>query len=204
MEKMPRPEKPGHFNGRLSAGLSHTMSAFVTADTHFGHSKSLTFIRPDGENLRPFDSVEEMDEHMINNWNRVVNKGDTVYHLGDVVIPRPSLSILERLNGRKILVRGNHDQGPLKDFSRHFEDVRGAFFHPGDSTMPGGLIFTHIPVHPSCLSGHYIGNVHGHLHCHQVFDNGDVDKRYFNACVERNDFTPVPFENIKAHFRNIR
>lgn len=179
------------------------MSAFITADTHFGHSKSLTFIQPDGSRLRPFDSVEEMDEHMVSNWNSVVNKGDTVYHLGDVVIPRPSLSTLGRLNGRKILIRGNHDLGPLKDFSKHFEDVRGAFFHPGDSTMRGGLIFTHIPVHPSCLSGHYLGNVHGHLHCHQIFDNGDVDKRYFNACVERNDFTPVPFDKIKAHFKNI-
>lgn len=163
----------------------------------------LTFIKPDGEDLRPFSSVEEMDEHMVDNWNKVVNKGDTVYHLGDVVIPRPSLSILERLNGRKILIRGNHDQGPLKDFSRYFEDVRGAFFHPGDSTMRGGLIFTHIPVHPSCLSGHYLGNVHGHLHCHLIFDNGDVDKRYFNACVERNDFTPVALEEIKTHFKNI-
>jgi calcineurin-like phosphoesterase family protein len=110
------------------------------------------------------------------------------------------LKILERLNGRKILIRGNHDQGALKDYSKHFEDVRGAFFHPGDSTMRGGLIFTHIPVHPSCLSGHYLGNVHGHLHCHQVTLDGQVDRRYFNACVERNNFTPVPFDDVKAYF----
>lgn len=180
------------------------MSAFVTADSHFGHAKSLTFLKPDGDRLRPFDSVEEMDEHMIDNWNRVVNKGDTVYHLGDVVIPRPSLSILERLNGRKILIRGNHDQGPLKDFSRHFEDVRGAFFHPGDSTMRGGLIFTHVPVHPSCLSGHYLGNVHGHLHSNLIrLVDGTPDPKYFNACVEVNNFTPVPLEEIKTHFKNI-
>lgn len=177
------------------------MSAFVTADTHLGHSKSLSFVRPDGEPLRPFSSVEEMDETIIENWNRVIGVKDTVYHLGDVVIPRASLKLLDRLRGRKILIRGNHDQGALKDYSKYFEDVRGAFFHPGDSTMRGGLIFTHIPVHPSCLTGHYLGNVHGHLHCHQVMDNGQVDKRYFNACVERNDFAPVPFEKIKAYFK---
>lgn len=181
------------------------MSAFVTADTHFGHVKSLTFIKPDGKNLRPFDSVEEMDEYMVNNWNRVVHKRDTIYHLGDVVIPRASLSILERLNGRKILIRGNHDHGRLKDFSKYFEDVRGAFFHGGDSTMRGGLIFTHIPVHPACLSGHYLGNVHGHLHSNFVLDsNGLPDPKYFNACVEPNNFTPVPFDEIKAYFRSIR
>lgn len=177
------------------------MSAFVTADTHWGHAKSLSFLQPDGALLRPFSSVEEMDETMVERWNATVGKKDTIYHLGDIVIPRASLQILARLNGRKILIRGNHDQGPLKDYTPYFEDVRGAFFHPGDSTMRGGLIFTHIPVHPSCLSGHYLGNVHGHLHCHQIFLDGQVDKRYFNCCVERNGFAPVALEDIKAYFK---
>jgi calcineurin-like phosphoesterase family protein len=122
--------------------------------------------------------------------------------LGDVIIPRKSLPILERLNGRKILIKGNHDQHvKLSEWAKYFEDVRGAFFHPGDSTMRGGLIFTHVPVHPSCLSGHYLGNVHGHLHCHSVMlDNGEKDKRYFNSCVEQHDFTPVALDDIKAYF----
>jgi calcineurin-like phosphoesterase family protein len=133
------------------------MSAFVTADTHFGHAKSLSFMQPDGSPLRPFSSCEEMDETMVERWNATVGKKDTVYHLGDVIIPRKSLPILERLNGRKILIKGNHDQHvKLSEWAKYFEDVRGAFFHPGDSTMRGGLIFTHVPVHPSCLSGHYL------------------------------------------------
>ena len=173
---------------------------FVTADTHFGHKKSLEFIRPDGESLRPFSSVEEMDETMVENWNRVVTRHDTIYHLGDVVIPRPSLKILDRLNGRKILIRGNHDQGPLKDFSSYFEDVRGAFFLQPGSNFMGGLIFTHIPVHPDCLSGHYRGNVHGHLHCHLAMKDGQVDLRYFNACVERNNFAPVALDTILNYY----
>lgn len=182
--------------------LIEMANIFVTADTHFGHAKSLSFVRPDGEALRPFSSAEEMDETMINNWNSVVSKYDTIYHLGDVVIPRPSLKILARLNGRKILIRGNHDQGHLKDFSQYFEDVRGAFFFRPGSDFLGGLIFTHIPVHPSCLSGHYKGNVHGHLHCHLIYTSeGQVDTRYFNACVERNNFTPVPIDKIKQYFK---
>lgn len=175
-------------------------SIFFTADTHFGHAKSLSFLKPDGELLRPFASCEEMDETMVENWNLVVGKHDTIYHLGDVVIPRPSLKILDRLNGRKILIRGNHDQGPLKDFSQYFEDVRGAFFYKPGSQFLGGLVLTHIPVHPDCLSGHYRGNVHGHLHCHQVMVNGEVDRRYFNACVERNNFTPVALDTILDYF----
>ena len=181
------------------------MSAFLTSDTHFGHAKMIDFVRPDGEPLRPFASCEEMDETIIERWNAKVGKRDTVYHLGDVVIPRASLKLLSRLNGRKILIRGNHDQGALKDYLPYFEDVRGAFFHPCDSTFPGGLIFTHVPVHPSCLSGHYTGNVHGHLHCHRILDdNGQVDKRYFSACLETNDFAPIEFERVKDYFRDSR
>lgn len=178
------------------------MSAFVTADSHFGHAKSLSFLQPDGSPLRPFSSCEEMDETMVERWNATVGKKDTIYHLGDVIIPRSSLSILGRLNGRKILIKGNHDQHvKLSEWAKYFEDVRGAFFHPGDSTMRGGLIFTHVPVHPSCLSGHYWGNVHGHLHCHQIIDDGKVDRRYYNACVERHNFAPVELEDIKAFFK---
>jgi calcineurin-like phosphoesterase family protein len=57
------------------------MSAFVIADTHWGHAKSLSFIQPDGSPLRPFDSVEEMDETMVERWNATVGKKDTIYHL---------------------------------------------------------------------------------------------------------------------------
>jgi calcineurin-like phosphoesterase family protein len=178
------------------------MSAFVTADTHFGHAKSLSFMQSDGSPLRPFSSCEEMDETMVERWNATVGKKDTIYHLGDVIIPRSSLSILGRLNGRKILIKGNHDQHvKLSEWAKYFEDVRGAFFHPGDSTMRGGLIFTHVPVHPSCLSGHYLGNVHGHLHCHQIIDDGKVDRRYYNCCVERHNFSPVALDEIKAFFK---
>jgi calcineurin-like phosphoesterase family protein len=181
------------------------MSAFVTADLHLGHSKSLGFLRPNGERLRPFDSVEEMDEYMVDNWNRVVDNKSTVYLLGDAVIPRKSLLTLERLKGRKILIRGNHEILNVKEYCKYFEDVRGAFYHPCDSTLPGGVIMTHIPVHPSCLSGPCLANIHGHIHSHLIQGaDGLPDLKYFNACVEHHDFTPVPFDTVKEYFKNNR
>jgi calcineurin-like phosphoesterase family protein len=177
------------------------MTAFVIADTHWGHAKSLTFLTRDGERLRPFDSVEEMDELMVENWNKVVNNTDTVYHLGDVVIPRASLKLLGRLKGRKILIRGNHDRFKLKDYAEHFEDIRGAHYHQPGSTFLGGLIMTHIPVHPENLQGHYRGNIHGHLHLYKVMDGEQEDRKYFNACVECNNFTPVAFDTVLDYFR---
>ena len=145
--------------------------------------------------VRPFDSVEEMHEALVERWNKTVNPGDTVYHLGDVAIPRSGLRVLERLNGKKVLIRGNHDIFKLRDYVEYFYDIRGC--HHRD-----GLIFSHIPLHRDCfISDRYIGNVHGHLHCHEVEHEGMPDPFYFNACVERHDFAPVAFEEIKSYFK---
>jgi calcineurin-like phosphoesterase family protein len=181
------------------------MSAFVTSDLHIDHAKILSFAAPDGSPMRPYSCLEEMQQDLEERWNARVHKRDTCYVLGDVAFSKTGLRLMERFNGRKILISGNHDRLPAKLYLQYFDDIRGAYFHHGDSTFPGGLIFTHIPVHPSCLSGHYRGNVHGHLHCHRILDdNGQIDKRYFNCCLEVNDFAPVAFEDIKEFFRRGR
>ena len=82
------------------------MSLFFTSDTHFGHSNIIKYTG------RPYKNAWEMDEALIENWNRVVQPDDTVYHLGDVGFCSPArlLSILNRLNGTINLVFGNHDR----------------------------------------------------------------------------------------------
>lgn len=75
------------------------MTVFLISDTHFGHANIIKYAG------RPFDSVEEMNEAMVDNWNSVVKQGDKVYHLGDVTMNSKSLDILSRLNGRKVLIR---------------------------------------------------------------------------------------------------
>jgi calcineurin-like phosphoesterase family protein len=170
------------------------MSAFVTSDLHIDHARILSFIAPDGSPLRPYSCLEEMQQDLEERWNAKVHKKDTVYCLGDIAFSRTGLRLMERFNGRKILISGNHDRLPAKLYLQYFEDIRGAYFRDG-------LIFTHVPVHPSGLVGHYKGNVHGHLHCHLVYtDDGQVDRRFFNSCLERNDFAPVPLEKIRAYF----
>lgn len=72
---------------------------FFTADTHFGSERTLTLSR------RPFKTVEEMDETLINNWNSVVGKDDIVYHLGDF----GNYEIVKRLNGKVTLIWGNYE-----------------------------------------------------------------------------------------------
>lgn len=178
------------------------MSAFVTADLHIDHARILSFVAPDGSPMRPYSCLEEMQQDLEERWNARVHKKDTCYVLGDVAFSKTGLRLMERFNGRKVLIAGNHDRLPAKLYLQYFDDIRGAYFHQGGSTMLGGLVFTHIPVHPDNLQGHYRGNVHGHLHCHLVIKDGQVDNRFFNACVERNDFTPVPLEKVIEHFRS--
>jgi calcineurin-like phosphoesterase family protein len=91
---------------------------FIISDTHFGHQNACKFLRKDGvTKLRPWDNAEEMDEALIENWNKVVKPNSRVYHLGDVVINRRALPTLYRLNGDKVLIKGNHDIFKLTDNS---------------------------------------------------------------------------------------
>lgn len=160
---------------------------FYISDTHFGHSNMITFLNAEGNRVRPFSSIEEMDELMVENWNKVVRpKGDTVYHLGDVVINRRCLAILKRLNGRKVLIKGNHDIFKLSDYTPYFEDIRAYKVLPAS-----GIIFSHIPIHDNQLNSRFKWNCHGHLH--QKFVD---DRRYLNLCVENINYTPIEFEEI--------
>jgi len=167
-------------------------SVFLISDTHFGHEKCCTvFKRADGSPLRPFSGAEEMDEAMIKNWNDRVRPEDKVYHLGDVVINRRYLHILDRLNGDKVLIKGNHDIFKLEDYYPRFRDIRG--YH-----VMNGMILSHVPVHRDSLE-RFGCNIHGHLHANRVMDNGVIDPRYFNVSVECIDFAPILFEDaIKA------
>lgn len=81
---------------------------YVTSDLHFFHKNILRF----NPETRPYTSIEEMNEALIENWNSVVSPEDDVYDLGDFAFAGVSrqISILERLNGRHHLIRGNHDQ----------------------------------------------------------------------------------------------
>ena len=78
---------------------------WFTSDTHFGHKNILIY----ESDARPFETLEEMHEVLIDRWNSVVRDGDTVYHLGDFAFGQQWVSIAERLKGRKKLIMGNHD-----------------------------------------------------------------------------------------------
>ena len=162
-------------------------NVFLTADTHFGHAGVCRFLRNDGEKLRPWDDPDEMDEAMVRLWNETVGPQDKVYHLGDVVINRRALKTLARLNGEKVLIKGNHDIFRLEDYMPYFKDIRA--YHVLDN-----ILLSHIPVHPDS-KGRFRGNVHGHLH-----SNFLADPWYRCVSVEHTGFKPIAYEALQGSF----
>ena len=163
-------------------------AVFLVSDTHFGHAGVCRFLRNDGTKLRPWDSPEEMDEYMVEAWNKKVRPNDKVYHLGDVVINRRALKILALLNGDKVLIRGNHDIFRDTEYRHYFREIRA--YH-----VMNGMILSHIPIHSDSL-GRFGTNIHGHLHSNRVMKEGVVDTRYHCVCVEQTDFAPILFEDV--------
>ena len=177
-------------------------AVFLYSDPHFGHQGVCKFMRNDGvTKLRPWDTAEEMDEHLVKVYNERVKPNDKIYFLGDVVINRKALSIMSRLNGDKVLIRGNHDIFRDDEYRQHFRELRA--YH-----VMNGLILSHIPVHEASL-GRFGCNIHGHLHANRVMKargvdartgeilySDEIDPRYHNVSVEQTDFAPILFEDV--------
>jgi calcineurin-like phosphoesterase family protein len=161
------------------------MRRFVISDTHFAHTNIIKYCD------RPFSSAEEMDETMIANWNSVVTPDDFVYHLGDFAFGRGSKELIEpyarRLNGRIILIRGNHDRETNGWYERKgFWSVYGGeFFH---YPMDDKVLLSHRP-YPTKLP--YI-NIYGHIH--NLFEI--TSPNYKCVCVEKLNYTPIDLDEL--------
>lgn len=179
---------------------------WVTSDTHFFHANSLTWEHK-GTRVRGslFDTVEEMNEAMVENWNSVVKPGDYVYHCGDVTMQGDKDSfqkLWNRLEGSKRLLIGNHDD--IKYLST------GNFFKKVDYWKyfkEFGVLLSHMPAHPRSFEpakrfarlGFVPLNVHGHLH-----NVPSPEGPYRNVCVEMTDYTPLNLEQIRDEYAQQR
>lgn len=170
---------------------------FLSSDPHFGHESVLKFTKSDGVTpLRVFKDATHMNEYMVMQHNRVVGPKDKWYCLGDLAMNKKFLPILSRMNGEKILIRGNHDTECASEYLKYFKDVRGT--HQLD-----GMLLSHIPVHANSI-GRWKANVHGHLHANVVTvgDTKVPDERYISVCMEQlDDYTPISLEDLKKRVK---
>lgn len=166
------------------------MAKYLISDTHFGHNNVLDFER------FQFKTIEEHDEYIIKKWNSIIKKDDIVYHLGDVALSsRTSLKdTISRLNGYKILIKGNHDKNTNNFYLRiGFNEV---YSHP--IYIQDNIILSHQPL----LEGYnntYIINVHGHLHGSILsLDN------YICVAVDQINYEPVNLKYILEKARKLK
>jgi calcineurin-like phosphoesterase family protein len=166
---------------------------FTCADLHLGHKNIIDFTYPNSDQrFRPFESVQEHDQILIDNWNKVVSPNDTTYLLGDAVFGKKNLPLLDQLNGKKKLIMGNHDIYGWQEYSKYFYDMVSC----RTIYKPCKMIMTHIPVHTSQI-GRWKLNICGHLHTQQVLlENGEPDPRYICVSMEQINFTPISFEDL--------
>lgn len=171
---------------------------WFVADLHFGHMGVCRF-ENNGVKDRPWDDPAVMDEALIENWNSVVGPYDRVYVLGDLAMKKQHIKTVGRCNGKKVLVKGNHDIFDLNEYTPYFEDIR-SYVVGGAVGSDNRYIASHIPIHPGSIERFNV-NIHGHLHTRRVLIGDEIDTRYFSVSVERINFTPIEINDLFAQIR---
>ena len=171
---------------------------YFTADTHFNHANIIKFCD------RPFNDVEQMNETLINNWNGIVSKDDTVFHLGDFCLGGAAewTKLLDRLNGKIYLILGNHDLKNIRQgFIQLFEHVSMQMFITVDKQK---MYLSHYPF--LCFEGGYkeVWQLFGHVHTRKNNTGIDAERlqylypTQYDVGVDNNDFTPVSYEQVRT------
>ena len=156
---------------------------FYIADLHLGH-----------ENMaikRGFKNSEEHDNHLIEKWNSVIHKRDTVWILGDITMESSAhYYLLDKMKGIKNVALGNHDLPSLiPELQKHVNKICGMVRHKG-------MFLTHCPIHPMELEHRVPISLHGHCHENIVMikdvQTGEMvkDNRYICVSCEQVDYTP--------------
>lgn len=134
---------------------------FYIADWHYDHANCIAF------DNRPFINVSEMNKELISRWNKAVSNDDTVYILGDMFWChwRDALPILDQLNGKKILIKGNHDKCNAAEFIKKFSKIVD-YLEVKDNDR--NVVLCHYPI--PCFKNHFYGWYHLYGHVHTSFE----------------------------------
>jgi len=168
---------------------------FLVSDTHFYHKNIINYCK------RPFSSVEEMNNFIIQNWNNTVKKDDIVYHLGDFAIGWDKSfktkkecykNLMSKLNGKKYLIRGNHD----KETIQFYKDI--GFIEVYDYFVLDNNLLIHYPFENKNLKifeilnnfnyKNYENVFHGHIH-----NRNTNIKNHINVSIENINYIPYKY-----------
>jgi len=165
-----------------------TSNVFFISDSHFSHKNIIEYDK------RPFGSVDEHDEAIIENWNKVVGKDDYVFHLGDFSFSNPG-EFYKKLNGRKTILKGNHDHKKCPEFD--FVDYVEL------NIMGQSLYLFHYPIAEWNKAHHGSYHIHGHTHGNSWYDKEFGGKyKVMNVGVNLIDYTPISYEAIHEKLKD--
>lgn len=181
------------------------MATFFYSDPHFGHGNIIKYCN------RPFKNADEMNEELIKRYNYYVSKNDLVFWLGDCGFyndKKQATALMSRLNGKKILIRGNHDKKPgwMQDIG--FEAVlENATILVGKNRIrlshypykiPWWIRFKHklkgidYRNHKKRLKDEGLILIHGHVHNSWP----QSTKKMINVSCDVWDYRPVPMKEV--------
>lgn len=190
------------------------MTTYFTSDTHFGHERIISLCD------RPFTNVENMNENIVHNWNALVRPDDTVYHLGDVALGpiQDSLAIIQRLNGRKIMITGNHDrpfppmqrgrEAKIAEWTQKYLDAGFEEIYSNHRLVIGDYHFnlSHFPYDGDNheeerfsefrLADSGVPLIHGHTHFNSRFSLSKAGTAQIHVGQDAWDFAPVSLQAV--------
>lgn len=177
------------------------------SDPHFGHAAVVNYCK------RPFVDVEEMDTQLIDNYNDLIGKGDTVLWLGDCFFGSSEYAkdVMDELNGTKILVWGGHDGSISRMLKVGFSMVMYFAYvsiadqtclarhypYPGSKHRDGRIVNDYVEQHLMPLKNQVL--IHGHTHTDKRLINNQI-----HVGVDAWDFKPVMFEQVEELVKTIK
>lgn len=162
---------------------------YFTSDTHFGHKNILKY------DNAPFDSIEEHDETIINNWNSVIDNDTPIYFLGDFALcsSEYSESIMQQLNGIKYFIKGNHDDNRIIKLYNKY----GTFLGPIHEMRYEGqkIVLCHYAFRVWNKSHKGVWHLYGHSHGSLP---EDIHSNSFDVGIMNWDYTPISFGQVQT------
>ena len=158
---------------------------FVTSDTFFGRENIIKHAK------RDYQSVEEMNDDLVERWNETVDSKDTVYHLGNFAWDPFSAIVLHKLNGKIVFLNGTYDKA-LKDVVKNCK--RAELYMGQILEIPNlNLVMCHYPL--AHWNGKDTGTLHLHGHTYDKFPH-DVDSGRINVCIDCWNLSPVSITTL--------
>ena len=175
---------------------------YFISDTHFNHSNIIKYCN------RPFKSINEMNQTIINNWNKTVKVDDEIYHLGDFALGKKEemYNTVSNLNGKKYLIRGNHDKWSISIYEElGFNVLKNAPIKLENDK----LLLSHKPVPDKQIPKGFI-NIHGHIHNKDLYEciekyepNQYSIEKHINVSCDVINFKPISIDNLIVSFKKI-